>query len=126
MVCVHACSIAQSCSTLCDSIVTHQVPLSMEFSRQEHWSELPFPSLEDLPNPEIEPMSPVSPVPAGRLFTTKPLGIPFYLINIHNPYFGIGINSSQRFICYMRQLKCLFRYQGSKISNLFRLCKKPN
>jgi len=85
-----------------------------------------FPSLGDLPNPEIEPMSPVSPIPAGRLFITKPLGIPLYLINIHNPYLGIWINSSQRFICYMRQLKCLFRYQGSKISNLFRLCKKPN
>ena len=30
----------------------------MEFSRQEHWSELPFPSLGDLPNSGIEPGSP--------------------------------------------------------------------
>jgi len=30
----------------------------MEFSRQEYWSELPFPSLGDLPNPGIEPGSP--------------------------------------------------------------------
>ena len=29
----------------------------MEFSRQEHWSRLPFPTPEDLPDPEIEPMS---------------------------------------------------------------------
>ena len=36
----------------------HQVPLSMEFSRQEYWSGLPFPSPEDLPNPGIEPRSP--------------------------------------------------------------------
>ena len=30
----------------------------MEFSRQEYWSELPFPSPEDLPYPGIEPGSP--------------------------------------------------------------------
>ena len=30
----------------------------MEFSWQEHWSELPFPSSGDLPNPGIEPGSP--------------------------------------------------------------------
>ena len=33
-------------------------PLSMEFSRQEHWSGLPFPSPGDLPDPGIEPRSP--------------------------------------------------------------------
>ena len=33
--------------------------LSMEFSRQEYWSELPCPLLGDLPNPGIEPTSPV-------------------------------------------------------------------
>ena len=32
-------------------------PLSMEFSRQEYWSGLPFPSPGDLPNPGIEPRS---------------------------------------------------------------------
>ena len=36
---------------------TCQAPLSMGFSEQEHWSGLPFPSLEDLPNPEIKPGS---------------------------------------------------------------------
>ena len=30
----------------------------MEFSRQEYWSGLPFPSPEDLPDPGIEPTSP--------------------------------------------------------------------
>ena len=38
--------------------VAHQAPLSMEFSRQEYWSGLPFPSPEDLPDPEIESRSP--------------------------------------------------------------------
>ena len=36
---------------------THQAPLSMEFSRQEYWSGLPFPS-GDLPDPGIKPRSP--------------------------------------------------------------------
>ena len=31
--------------------VAHQAPLSLEFSRQKHWSELPFPSPGDLLNP---------------------------------------------------------------------------
>ena len=35
--------------------VAHQVPLSMEFSRQEHWTGLPFPSPKDLPYPGVEP-----------------------------------------------------------------------
>ena len=38
--------------------VAYQVPLSMDFSRQENWSGLPFPSLVDLPKPGIEPKSP--------------------------------------------------------------------
>ena len=36
-----------------------QAPLSMGFSRQEYWSGLPFPSPGDLPDPGIEPISPV-------------------------------------------------------------------
>ena len=35
-----------------------EVPLSMEFSRQEYWSGLPFHSPGDLPDPGIEPGSP--------------------------------------------------------------------
>ena len=38
--------------------VAHQAPPSMGFSRQEHWSGLPFPSPGDLPNPRVEPRSP--------------------------------------------------------------------
>ena len=39
--------------------VAYQAPPSMEFSRQEYWSGLPFPSPGDLPYPEIEPRSSV-------------------------------------------------------------------
>ena len=45
--------------------VAHQVPLSIEFSRQEYWSGLPFHTPGDLPDPGIEPGSPVSPAFAG-------------------------------------------------------------
>ena len=38
--------------------VAHQAPPSMEFSRQEYWSGLPFPSPGNLPNPGIKPRSP--------------------------------------------------------------------
>ena len=38
--------------------VVYQAPLSMESSRQEYWSGLPFPSPGDLPDPGIEPRSP--------------------------------------------------------------------
>ena len=38
--------------------VAHQDPLSMEFSRQEYWTGMPFPSPGDLPDTGIEPYSP--------------------------------------------------------------------
>ena len=37
--------------------IARQAPLFMGFPRQEYWSGLPFPSPEDLPNPQIKPMS---------------------------------------------------------------------
>ena len=41
--------------------VALQAPLSIGFSRQEYWSELPFLPLGNLPDPGIEPMSPAFP-----------------------------------------------------------------
>ena len=38
--------------------VVPQAPLSIEFSKQEYWSGLPFPSPGDLPEPGMEPRSP--------------------------------------------------------------------
>ena len=52
-----------SCSVVPDFAtpwtVARHAPLSIRFPRQEYWSELPFPSPEDLPDPEIKPWSPV-------------------------------------------------------------------
>ena len=39
--------------------VARQAPLSMGFSRQEYWGGLPFPSPGDLPDPGVEPRSPI-------------------------------------------------------------------
>ena len=50
--------------------VTHQAPLSMEFSRQEYWNRLPYPPPGDLANPGIKSMSLVSPALAYKVFTT--------------------------------------------------------
>ena len=49
--------------------MVHQAPLSMGFSRQEHWVGLQCPPPGDLPKPGIEPVSPAS---AGGFFTTEP------------------------------------------------------
>ena len=68
--------VTQWCPTLSDhpppQTVARQTPLSMEFSRQDYWSGLPFPPPEDLPNPEIKPVSLESPVLAGGFLTTEP------------------------------------------------------
>ena len=52
----------------------HRAPLSMEFSRQEYWSELPFPSPGKLLNPGVELVSLMSPAIAGGFFTTEQPG----------------------------------------------------
>ena len=50
--------------------VVRQIPLSMGFSRQDT-GKLPFPTPGDPPDPGIEPISLMSPVLAGRFFTTS-------------------------------------------------------
>ena len=56
---------------LCDPwTVAQHAPLSMEFSRQEYWSGLPFPSPGDLPNPGMDPGSPA--LQAGSLLSEPP------------------------------------------------------
>ena len=73
-----ACAHSFNCFRLFVTLwtVALQAPLSMEFSRQEYWIRLPFPPPGDLPNPEIEPVSLVSPALAGGFFTSVPPGKP--------------------------------------------------
>ena len=94
-VCTQLLSPVQLFVTPCT--VAHQPLLSMKFSRQEYWSELPFLIPGDFPDPRIEPMSPVFPALAGRFFTAEPCEKPipsicipehkvhlFFLLNILN------------------------------------------
>ena len=55
-----------------------QAPLSMGFSRQEYWSELPFPPAEDLPNPGIKRGSSALQAVSSL---TEPSGSPLSLIS---------------------------------------------
>ena len=86
-VCVCVCVCARACvgTQLLSHVrlfvtpwtITCQAPLSMEFSRQEYWSGLPFPSPGDLPNPKMEPASLASPALAGSFITTSYLRSPW-------------------------------------------------
>ena len=98
MICVCAHSVMSDSVT--PWTVAHQTFLSMEFSRQEHWSGLPFLALGDLSNSEIEPKSPALQAeslpsePPGKLcllhllhwqvilFTTVPPGKPYAMLHI--------------------------------------------
>ena len=55
----------------------YQSPLSMDFSRREYWSGLPFPTPGDLRDSGIEPTFFASPVLVGRFFSTVLPGKPF-------------------------------------------------
>ena len=71
---LHTCMLSHfSHVHLCASSWTEarQAPLSMEFSRQEYWSGLPFHPPRDLPDPGIKPMSLRSPALARMFFTTS-------------------------------------------------------
>ena len=70
-VCVCVCVCMSSCVQpfVIPLTVAHHALLCMNFSRQEYWSGLPFPTPGDLPNPGIEPASLVSPALAGEFFT---------------------------------------------------------
>ena len=59
--------------------VACQAPLSMEFSRQEYWSRLPYSSPGDLPDPGIKPAAPAL---ACGLLTSGHLGSPPPLISL--------------------------------------------
>jgi len=56
----------------------------MEFSKQEYWNGLPFPTPGDLPNPGIKPASVAFPALAGRFFTTAPPGKPLEIVFSRN------------------------------------------
>ena len=65
-------------------LLAHQTPPSMGSSRQGYWSGLPGHPPEDLPDPQIEPESLLSPALAGGYFSTSsPLGNPTVEYKLH-------------------------------------------
>ena len=53
---------------------SHQASLSVEFSRQEYWSRLPFPPPGDLPDTGIEPAAPEASAFQGDSLPLEPSG----------------------------------------------------
>ena len=95
---ISACMHAQSRPSLCNPLA-HQAPLSVGFSRQEHWSGLPFPPPGDLPDPGIEPWPPVAPALTGRFFTTESAS--------QHVIFNVGAAREKKVGCWHPVLNCL-------------------
>ena len=86
------------CPTLFETpwTVAHRAPLSMGFPRQESWSGLPFPSPGDLPNPGVEPASPIQ--LACGFVASEPAGKPLNSIDPpgrmpNGDVFGFQVNT---------------------------------
>ena len=79
------CVCAPNCSVVSDSVIPQtvaiQAPLSIEFSRQEYCSGLPFPSPGDLLDSGIQPRSPA--LQADSL-SSEPLGKPLLCVKFSN------------------------------------------
>ena len=81
-VCVCVCVCIFSCVLNCvrlfwpHGLYNPPMSTSMEFSRQEYWSGLPYIPPGCLPDPGVELASLASPAPAGRFFNTAPPGKP--------------------------------------------------
>ena len=108
-------SVFQSCPILCDHrTIGQQAPLSMQFSRQEEKSGLPFPTLGDLPDPGIECMPsacPAFPALAGRFFPLSHLGSPIYTLYI---YVCVHI-----YIYTYRKCMCIHTHTHTHIYNVY-------
>ena len=73
-VCVCAQSLSRIRLFVTPRTVAYQASLSMEFSRQEYWNGLPFPTPADLSDPGIKPTSLTSLALAGGFFTASARG----------------------------------------------------
>ena len=73
--------------------VARQAPLSMGFSRQEHWSGLLCPPSGDFPNPGIEPASPVVPALWMDSLPLSHLGKPTLWLNHYSITLDLSLNN---------------------------------
>ena len=70
--------------------VAHQAPLSMEFSKKEYWSGLPFPSPGDLSDPGIKPRSPALQADALPSELPGKLQHPYSTVTFDDIWFNIS------------------------------------
>ena len=100
-----ACSVllshARSCSTLHNSMDCRLPGLSMEFSRQEYYSRLPFPTPDDLPSPGTELASLLPPALAGGFFTTAPPGKAIYMCVYTHTHTHTHTHTYSHFVVYL-------------------------
>ena len=110
-VCVYVCVlVAQSCCLFVTSwTVAHQIPLSLEFSRQEYWSGLLFLSPGDLPEPGIEPGSPA--LQADSLLSEPPRK-PCICPNVLVIVYRCGTNAPVYLCTFFCVYVCLNMYVG--------------
>ena len=88
------------------------IPLSMEFSRQEYWRGLPFPSPEDLPNPGIEVRSPA--LQADSLLSEPPRKPKNPGVGSLSLLWGVFMTQeSDRDLLHCRRILYQLSYQGS-------------
>ena len=124
--CVCVCSVMSVMSTSLkphELSITHQAPLSMGFPRQEYWSGLPFPPLQDLPDPGIRPTSPAL---AGRVFTTEPFGKSqasgSHFMPKQGKIFLMKKKIAASWGSYESLHNCIRKYIFILMSNLFLMC----
>ena len=83
--------------------VARQASLSMEFSRQECWSGLPFPPLGGLPDPGFKPTSPAPLALAGRFFnhwaTREAPRVSLIIHEEVSSYLGSHFHQKLHFMC---------------------------
>ena len=80
--------------------IVHQIPLSMEFCRQEYWSGLPFPSPGDLPNPGIKPRSPAF---QADTLPSEPRGNQTQVSHIAGRFFTCWVTREAPILCIQLQ-----------------------
>ena len=83
--------------------VDYKAPLPMEFSRQEYWSGLPFPSPGDLPNPRIELRSPAL---RAHTLPSEPPGKRNAANKYHWHFGGLLAVSGPHWVCPSSQCIC--------------------
>ena len=71
--------------------VARQASLAIGFSRQEYWSELPFPSPGDLPGSGIELRSPALQADLYRLSHQKKTGVGYTMPSSRDSFHDPGI-----------------------------------